>query len=137
MPIENGFDHSYLLKDQGRFFNPKRHWKDDVALPPVEKDSGFYATTALADHAIEVLKEHQTKHSEKPFFHYLAFAAPHFPLHALPDDIAVYKDTYKSWLGSDSVKALASNGGAATLCRWICSVSVAARDSSWTSLSLS
>ena len=34
MPIENGFDHSYLLRDQGRFFNPNRHWKDDVALPP-------------------------------------------------------------------------------------------------------
>ena len=94
MPIENGFDHSYYLRDQGRFFNPTKHWKDDVALPPVEKDSGFYATTALADHVIEVLEDHHQNHADRPFFHYLAFAAPHFPLHALPEDIAIYADTY-------------------------------------------
>ncbi|MDA0285325.1 MAG: sulfatase-like hydrolase/transferase, partial [Planctomycetota bacterium] len=93
MPLANGFDHSYYLKDQGRFFNPTQHWIDDVPLPPVKKNSGFYATTALADHAVEVLQDHAEQHSDKPFFQYLAFAAPHFPLHALPEDIAVYKDT--------------------------------------------
>lgn len=102
MPIANGFDHSYLLRDQGRFFNPKRHWKDDVPLPPVEKGTDFYATTALADHAIEVLSEHHEDHAESPFFHYLAFAAPHFPLHALPEDIALYQDTYRE--GWDSIR---------------------------------
>ena len=102
MPIANGFDHSYLLQDQGRFFNPTRHSKDDVALPPVKKGTDFYATTALADHAIEVLTEHAEQHSDAPFFHYVAFAAPHFPLHALPEDIAVYKDTYAE--GWDSIR---------------------------------
>ena len=98
MPIANGFDRSYYLKDQGRFFNPTTHWKDDVKLPAIEKGTDFYATTALGDHAIEVLQEHAELHSAKPFFHYLAFAAPHFPLHALPEDIAIYEDTYvKGW----------------------------------------
>ncbi len=103
MPIENGFDHSYLLKDQGRFFNPTRHWKDDVQLPPVQKGTGFYATTALADHVIEVLTDHAEQHANAPFFQYLAFAAPHFPLHALPEDIALYKDTYTE--GWESIRA--------------------------------
>ena len=103
MPIQNGFDRSYYLKDQGRFFNPKRHFKDDKALPAVEKGTDFYATTVLADHAIEVLKEHQTEYAKQPFFHYLAFAAPHFPLHALPQDIAVYEDTYDA--GWDAIRA--------------------------------
>ncbi len=103
MPIANGFDHSYLLKDQGRFFNPTRHWKDDVQLPPVKKGTGFYATTALADHVIEVLTDHEEQHADAPFFHYLAFAAPHFPLHALPADIAVYKETYTE--GWESIRA--------------------------------
>lgn len=94
MPIAGGFDRSYYLKDQGRFFNPTKHWKDDVALPPVEKNTGYYATTALADHAIEVLAEHSQMHADQPFFHYLAFAAPHFPLHALPADIAKYDSVY-------------------------------------------
>jgi len=98
MPIENGFDRSYYLKDQGRFFNPKVHWEDDKKLPPVEPNSGYYGTTAIADHAIKCLKEHQAKFADKPFFHYLAFTAPHFPLHALPEDIARYREKYrKDW----------------------------------------
>lgn len=102
MPLENGFHHSYYLKDQGRFFNPTVHWKDDLKLPPVEKNSGYYGTTALADHAIEVLQDHESNHTEAPFFHYLAFAAPHFPLHALPEDIALYEEVYEK--GWDSIR---------------------------------
>ncbi|MEM6916540.1 MAG: sulfatase-like hydrolase/transferase, partial [Verrucomicrobiota bacterium] len=94
MPLENGFDHSYYLKDQGRFFNPEVLWIDDVKQPKVEKGTDYYATTALADHAIGVLEDHRENHGDAPFFHYLAFAAPHFPLHALPEDIAVYEETY-------------------------------------------
>ncbi|MFT5299724.1 MAG: arylsulfatase A-like enzyme [Mariniblastus sp.] len=93
--LKNGkFDRSYLLKDQSRFFNPTIHWKDDVKLPAVEQGTGFYGTTAIADHAIEVLQEHQLNHSDQPFFHFLAFTAPHFPLHALPEDIAEYDGKY-------------------------------------------
>ncbi len=103
MPGENGFDHSYYLKDQGRFFNPTKHWKDDKPLPPVEKGTDYYATTALADHVIEVLSKHDEKFSDQPFFHYLAFAAPHFPLHALPEDIAVYEERYKA--GWEKIRA--------------------------------
>ncbi|MEO1524978.1 MAG: sulfatase-like hydrolase/transferase [Planctomycetota bacterium] len=102
MPLENGFDRSYYLKDQGRFFSPTKHWLNDQPLPPVQRDSGFYATTSLADRAIADLKDHAENHSEKPFFHYLAFAAPHFPLHALPEDIARYQDRYGS--GWDAIR---------------------------------
>jgi arylsulfatase len=61
--------------------------------PPAD-DSGYYATTAIADHAIECLKDHAANHPDRPFFHYVAFTAPHFPLHALPQDIAKYRDHY-------------------------------------------
>lgn len=93
-PIENGFDRSYLLKDQSRFFNPQIHYLDDEKLPPVDLGTDYYGTTAVADHSIKVLKEHTDQHGDKPFFHYIGFAAPHFPLHALPEDIAIYEDTY-------------------------------------------
>jgi arylsulfatase A-like enzyme len=94
LPLAGGFDRSYYLKDQGRFFHPRVHWKDDQRLPAVEKGSGYYGTIAIANHAIECLKDHANKHGDKPFFHYLAFTAPHFPLHALPDDIDRYRKTY-------------------------------------------
>ncbi len=102
MPIAAGFDHSYYLSDQGRFFNPTKHFRDDQPLPAVEKGTDFYATTALADHAIEVLSEHADQHAAAPFFHYLAFAAPHFPLHALPEDIAIYDEKYQ--VGWDAIR---------------------------------
>ncbi len=95
MPIAQGFDHSYYLKDQHRFFNPTLHWKDDKKLPPVPKGTDFYATNALGDHVLECLQDHAANHSDKPFFHYLAFAAPHFPLQALPEDIDRYRDRYR------------------------------------------
>ncbi len=96
MPIAGGFDRSYYLGDQNRFFSPRVHWRDDRKLPPVERDSGYYATTAIADHALECLREHAEHYAGKPFFHYLAFTAPHFPLHALAEDIARYRDKYRT-----------------------------------------
>ena len=98
MPLENGFDRSYYLRDQSRFFYPKTHWEDDVALPAVEPGTDYYGTTAIADHAIKVLKEQAKNHSDQPFFHYIAFTAPHFPLHAKQEDIDKYRDRYqKDW----------------------------------------
>lgn len=95
MPVANGFHRSYYLRDQGRFFNPQVHWEDDRELPPIEPGSGYYATTAIADHAIRILKQHAAEFGGQPFFHYLAFTAPHFPLHALPGDISRYRDRYR------------------------------------------
>ncbi len=91
---DGGFDHSYWFEDWDRYFSPSQHFADDVQLPPVAPDSGYYATTAFADRAIGFLRDHASRHAAQPFFLYLAFIAPHFPLHALPDDIARCRDRY-------------------------------------------
>jgi arylsulfatase len=93
-PIENGFDRSYHFYRVDSFFYANDHQKDGKPLPPVEAGTGFYMDIAIADHAIECLREHEREHADRPFFHYLAFIAPHFPLHALPEDIARYRDRY-------------------------------------------
>ena len=95
-PLKNGFDHSYSLNDHDRYFYPEQHTLDDKPLPAVKPDSGYYASTAIAQHAIEMLAGHQKDHRKEPFFLYLAFTAPHFPLQALPEDLALYKDRYKA-----------------------------------------
>jgi arylsulfatase A-like enzyme len=92
--IASGFDHSFHIKDQGRFFNPKSLHQDDKPIPPVEKDSGFYSTIAVTDRLLSYLQNHITQHKKAPFFAYLAYAAPHFPLQALPEDIEKYRDRY-------------------------------------------
>jgi len=87
MPVKSGFDRSYFLGDQGRFFSPQKHYVNDDTLPPVKRGSGYYATIEIAERAISQFKEHTADHADKPFFSYVAFTAPHFPLHALPEDI--------------------------------------------------
>ena len=93
-PLQNGFDHSYSLFDTDRYFTPRKHSEDDKPLPKVEANESYYSTTAIANHAIKCLKEHAEKHTSKPFFEYLAFTAPHFPLQARAEDIAPYRKLY-------------------------------------------
>ena len=94
MPLDNGFNHSYLIKDQDRYFNPEVHYIDDIKLSPASKDSNFYSTIEIANQAIKQLKEHHDICSEKPFFSYVAFTAPHFPLQALQKDIKKVGNRY-------------------------------------------
>jgi arylsulfatase A-like enzyme len=92
--LEAGFDRSLDVRNQGNFFTAAGNFIDDVAVQPAADESGYYSTTATADHAIDCLKHHTANHADKPFFHYIAFIAPHFPLHAPPEDIARYRDRY-------------------------------------------
>ncbi len=84
-PLKNGFDQSDQVSRGPGFFESIRR---------EHRDPKFFQTTAIADHAIECLKEHASRFSEQPFFHYLAFYAPHFPLQAQPVDIQKYSGRY-------------------------------------------
>jgi len=94
MPVANGFDRSYFLQDTDRFFSPKKHWEDDKRLSRVQRGTGFYTTEKIASKAIDYLTEHKAKHSDKPFFAYVAFTAPHFPLQAPQEDILHIGERY-------------------------------------------
>jgi arylsulfatase len=93
-PLANGFNRSYSLEDHDRHFTPRRHTENDKPLPPVSPKDGYYSTTAIADHAVKYLKEHSEKHGKEPFFAFVAFTSPHFPLHAPPEDVAPYSKKY-------------------------------------------
>lgn len=95
-----GFEHSYTLLDQNSFFAPRASQIDGVPLPKGKISDGFYGTTAIGEHAVKWLKGHQSK---DPFFMYLPFTAPHFPLHALQADIDKYKDRFSE--GWDEARA--------------------------------
>ncbi len=93
-PMNNGFDRSFSLEDHDRHFAPRNHLEDGKPLPPVEPDAKYYSSTAIADHALKCLQDHSQKYSQQPFFSYVAFTAPHFPLQAPEEDIARYRKTY-------------------------------------------
>jgi arylsulfatase A-like enzyme len=94
--LDAGFDRSFDVKNHGNYFSTKGNALDDKPVTVPADETGYYTTKATADHAIECLKDHAVQHKDKPFFHYIPFIAPHFPLHALPEDIEKYKDRYLS-----------------------------------------
>jgi arylsulfatase len=89
-----GFDRSYTLLDEDRYFTPRRVDLDGVPQPQPKPEDGYYTTVAIADHAVKFLQDHQRNYAKDPFFLYLAPHSPHFPLHALPEDIEKYKDRF-------------------------------------------
>ena len=99
-PVDRGFDRYYgLIGGAMNYFNIrkgkspgiKRHFalQGEEYLP---SKNGFYATDAFTDFAVKCLEDHHDR--ENPFFLYLAYTAPHWPLHALPEDIARYRGKY-------------------------------------------
>ena len=89
-----GFDHSYTMLDEDRYFTPHRHELDGAPLPQPSPEDGYYTTIAIADYGVRFLQEHAREHARDPFLLYLAPHAPHFPLQAPADDIARYKDRF-------------------------------------------
>ena len=101
-PRKRGFDRYFgLIDGASSYFGlyPYRpNQKLTLALDdaPFTPSDGYYSTDAYTDYAIRFIKE--SKGSGKPFFLYLAYQAPHWPLHALPEDIARYKGKFmKGW----------------------------------------
>ena len=57
-------------------------------------DENYYTTDAFTDKAIQYIDKVKSENSEKPFFLYLSYNAPHWPLHAPKGDIDKYRGKY-------------------------------------------
>jgi arylsulfatase A-like enzyme len=104
LPRRRGFERYFgLIDGAGSYFQripyrnnqPAPRWMlDDKDFYP--SDSTFYMTDAITDYALSFIKDEAA--DKKPFFLYMAFTAPHWPLHALPADIAKYRGKYsRGW----------------------------------------
>ncbi len=99
-PTDRGFDNYYgLISGGANYFDItktkragiKRHFAIDSTehMPPNE---GFYMTDAITENAVGFLDTASVKN--KPFFLYIPYTAPHWPLHAKQEDIAKYRGKY-------------------------------------------
>ena len=92
LPTQRGFDRFFgLLEAADSYFNPKTLMKGDTIINVESAD--FYLTDAISDNAIEMIDEAVSL--GRPFFQYVAYTAPHWPLHALEEDIARYEGKYR------------------------------------------
>ena len=95
-PRQRGFDHFYGIVDGAtHHFSPFNLVENDNLVEIQSSD--YYFTDAITDKAIGMIEQAAT--DEQPYFLYLAHTAPHWPLHARPEDIAKYTDVLPRWLG--------------------------------------
>ena len=93
-PRAQGFARSLdVTRGESNYFSAAGIVEDGEQVPAT---GDFYATTAIGDHAVKCLAEHARDHAGRPFFQYVAFTAPHFPLQAPADLVAKYRDRYRS-----------------------------------------
>jgi arylsulfatase A-like enzyme len=104
-PRKRGFDRYFgLISGASSYFElrneefPRRVMASDDD-PYVPEGDHFYMTDAFTDHAVRFLEEHDRT---QPFLLYLAYTAPHWPLHAWPEDIARYRGYYR--IGWDALR---------------------------------
>ena len=91
-PLTRGFQRFYgTLEGCCSYYNPHTLMEGGALVSPGTDD--YYYTDAITDHAVAMIAEHGGK--EKPFFLYTAYTAPHWPLHAPPEDIARYQGRYR------------------------------------------
>ena len=97
-PAVKGFERSFVLLQGGadHFIKPsgaggmETTYRDDGKVVPVPQD--FYSTTYYTDKMLGYLKEHAG--DGKPFFAYLAYTSPHWPIQAPDADIARQRGRY-------------------------------------------
>lgn len=97
-PVARGFEEFYgIVGGFDSFWDASKYTR----LPPERKqpqypEGGFYATNAFTDHALEFLGGARKR--KQPYFLFLSYTAPHFPLHAPKDLIDKYVPVYeKGW----------------------------------------
>ena len=90
-PLARGFEGFYgTLAGAGSYFDPVSLTRGNQQVRPPEGE--YYYTDAISDHAVEYIAESAS--SDRPFFLYVAYTAPHWPLHARAEDVARYKGKY-------------------------------------------
>jgi len=98
-PLHRGFDRYYgTIMGAGSFFDPAMLCRGDTAISPFTDPEyrpppgePYYYTDAIGDQACRFIRQHD---GHEPCFLYVAFTAAHWPMQALPEDIAKYEGVY-------------------------------------------
>lgn len=95
-PMQRGFNKFYgFIAGAGNYFKPEapRNIYEGNEIINIA-DKNYYTTDIFTDKAIEYINTTKGENKEKPFFLYLAYNAPHWPLQAPKEDIDKYRGKY-------------------------------------------
>lgn len=89
-PLQRGFDQFFgTLLGSGSFYTPSSLVSQNTLI---EAPENFYYTDAISDTAVNMIQGNRD--TDSPFFMYVSYTAPHWPLHADQKDFGPYIDTY-------------------------------------------
>jgi arylsulfatase A-like enzyme len=97
-PLQRGFDEFFgTIIGAGSFYDPNTLTRgNDNIEAEAKEDPDFFYTDAISNQAVEYLRKHAAEHPDQPFFQYVAYTAPHWPLHAHKEDSARYRRRFEA-----------------------------------------
>ncbi len=98
-PLSRGFDRFFgTVAGGGSYFRPYALMEQDRFVDLGDRE--FYYTDAISENAAAMID--QAAGDDGPFFLHVTYTAPHWPLHALGEDIAKYEGKYRG--GWDAIR---------------------------------
>jgi arylsulfatase A-like enzyme len=92
-PTRRGFQHFFgTIAGAGSYYQPPTLHRGEQDASAEFEDPEFLYTQAIADDAVGFIAEAAS--AGTPFFSYVAFTAPHWPLHAPEDDVSAYDGVF-------------------------------------------
>lgn len=96
-PTRRGFDRVFgTLEGAGSYYQPRTLMRDEVNIEAEAAETDFFYTDAITENAVQFIAEHDDSDTDDPFFLYLAYTAPHWPLQAHGEDIAKYDGRFSA-----------------------------------------
>ena len=92
-PNQRGFDDFYgIITGAANYYQPRTLTYNNEPVKPEGDD--YYFTDAISESAARQIRDHAGQKDGRPFFQYVAYTAPHWPLHAFEEDVAKYKGRF-------------------------------------------
>ena len=94
-PIQRGFDRYYgIITGAANYWKPHTLTRGNTQINLDDLPDDYFFTDAISDEAAGFVHDHAKNDADDPFFLYVAYTAPHWPLHAHEEDIARYKGRF-------------------------------------------
>ena len=94
-PTRRGFDRFFgTLTGCGSFYQPGTLTRGEANVEDEALRPDFFYTDAISDEAAAFVRDRDARARGQPFFLYVAYTAPHWPLHARDEDVAKYRGTF-------------------------------------------
>jgi arylsulfatase len=91
-PCNRGFEEHYgTIWGVANYFDPFSLVHNELPVKELPKD--FYLTDYVTEKSLELIDQFSS--DKQPYFLYVAYTAPHWPLQARPEDIAKYRNKYR------------------------------------------